>query len=72
MRICQNDCHIPLDLKTQDIACGGSLDGSVYKGIWTAQYCQWCVAAATIEKRQNEPNVDFKDVLKDLKDSGKL
>ena len=26
----------------------------------------------TIEERQNEPNVDFKDILKDLKDSGKL
>jgi len=25
-----------------------------------------------IEERQNEPNVDFKDILKDLKDSGKL
>jgi hypothetical protein len=25
-----------------------------------------------IEERQNEPNIDFKDVLKDLKDSGKL
>jgi len=25
-----------------------------------------------IEERQNEPNVDFKDVLRDLKDSGKL
>ena len=25
-----------------------------------------------IEERQNEPNVDFKDVLKDLKASGKL
>jgi hypothetical protein len=26
----------------------------------------------SIEERQNESNVDFKDVLKDLKDSGKL
>ncbi len=25
-----------------------------------------------IEKRQDEANIDFKDVLKDLKDSGKL
>ena len=25
-----------------------------------------------IEERRNEPNVDFKDILKDLKDSGKL
>ncbi len=25
-----------------------------------------------IEERQNEPNVDFKDILKDLKHSGKL
>jgi len=25
-----------------------------------------------IEERQNEPNVDFKDILKDLRDSGKL
>ncbi|MHA2276343.1 MAG: hypothetical protein ACXAC2_11270 [Candidatus Kariarchaeaceae archaeon] len=25
-----------------------------------------------IEERQNESNVDFKDILKDLKDSGKL
>ncbi|TFG97277.1 MAG: CopG family transcriptional regulator [Calditrichales bacterium] len=25
-----------------------------------------------IEERQNEPNVDFKDILKDLKNSGKL
>ncbi len=25
-----------------------------------------------IEERQNEPNVDFKDILKDLKDSGRL
>ena len=25
-----------------------------------------------IEERQNEPNVDFKDILNDLKDSGKL
>jgi hypothetical protein len=25
-----------------------------------------------LEERQNEPSVDFKDVLKELKDSGKL
>jgi len=27
---------------------------------------------SAIEERKNEPNIDFKDVLKDLKDSGKL
>ena len=27
---------------------------------------------SAIEERKNEPNIDFRDVLKDLKDSGKL